>query len=459
MQPARIALAVAVLLGACRESSHPPSREEAVRVASERTSALWGAAGELWAPAGRLPDFSFAGYHAGEDPIPAIPVKASVKDFGAKGDGITDDSDAFLQALASVSEGAIFIPSGRYLITKIIPINKSHVVLRGESRDSTVLFFPKTLHEVLGPGRDGGPYGWSWGGAWIWVNGDPRIGDSRTLTWQEGRVVATVTSSARRGDRHLEVSSTAGIEEGQMIRLVAHETDGLLTLALHDGHQLDGRCMMDRPGQQILNWLVRVDEVKGRRILLDRPLRTPVSADWKAEIWSSEPVVEEVGIEHLTIEFPVMEYQGHHNEPGQSAISLRAAYNSWVRDVAVVNFDNGIFFWYSKYCTAREIVLAGRGGHYGVNLAGCQDCLLTEFRIDTISVHDLSVANLGNGNVFSWGQGVHINFGGSPPHRTAFRWLRLGGTGSVPWFLMWPALCTTNAVCDCALSLPLSATD
>ena len=34
------------------------------------TSKLWGAAGERWSPAGRLIDYSYAGYHSGDDPIP-----------------------------------------------------------------------------------------------------------------------------------------------------------------------------------------------------------------------------------------------------------------------------------------------------------------------------------------------------------------------------------------------------
>ena len=86
-------------------------------------------------------------------------------------------------------------------------------------------------------------------------------------------------------------------------------------------------------------------------------------------------------------------------EPGQ-----------WVRDVAILNADNGIFFWYARYCTAENIVIAGRGGHYGFNLGGAQDCLVTRFSIENKSVHDTSLSNMANGNVYSWGQGLEINF-------------------------------------------------
>ncbi|MBU0530841.1 MAG: hypothetical protein KKC05_04160, partial [Nanoarchaeota archaeon] len=37
---------------------------------SADTSALWGIDGEVWDSYSRLPDFSYAGYHAGERDLP-----------------------------------------------------------------------------------------------------------------------------------------------------------------------------------------------------------------------------------------------------------------------------------------------------------------------------------------------------------------------------------------------------
>jgi hypothetical protein len=81
-------------------------------------SELWGEKGERWDPLGRLPDFSYAGYHMGEKPIPDIPVRGNVKDFGAKGDGEADDTQAFKHAIAATESGAIYVPPGRYPITE-----------------------------------------------------------------------------------------------------------------------------------------------------------------------------------------------------------------------------------------------------------------------------------------------------------------------------------------------------
>ncbi len=402
------ATGAALLLACGGDRERAPAAGEAD--ARQAISRLWGAEGEAWSAEGRLPDFSFAGYHAGEREIPEVPVTASVEDFGARGDDEEDDTAAFRAALAGAPPGAILVPRGRYVISEPLVFERSGIVLRGEARDGTVLYFPRTLRDALGQGKDGGPHGWAWGGAWLWVHGDPTTGDSSRVVWQQGRLLAAVTKPAARGSRELEVDVATGIRAGQKVRIVEQETEGSLTLELHAGQRLGGRCMVDRPGNQLLNWVVEVAAVRGSTVELARPLRVPLAPFWRAELWSFEPPVEEVGIEHLTLEFALLPLPAHHAEPGQNAVSLAAAYNSWVRDVAIVNFDNALMFWYSKHCTAEDVVLAGRGGHYGINLAGCQDCRVSRFRIDTSSLHDLSVANLGNGNVASWGAGCAINF-------------------------------------------------
>src|SRR5258706_5820513 len=193
-----------------------------------QVSELWGRSGELWSPRSRLPDFSFAGYHFGDDPIPDIPVRATVTDFGAKGDGVSDDTEAFLRAIASTSEGAVRIPAGRYVITQVLKLTRSGVVLRGAGRDATVLYFPKPLVDMIGPspewaGSNTAKGRWSWGGGVLWCEGR-----------DAGVHLTDVTGPASRGDTALTLSSAAGLAAGKTIRLVQHDPpDDSLRRHLH----------------------------------------------------------------------------------------------------------------------------------------------------------------------------------------------------------------------------------
>ncbi len=113
----------------------------------QQHSTLWGVNGEKWNPE-ILPDFTKAGYQEGLKPIPEYPVSVNVKDFGAVGDGKTDNAAAFRKAIvAAKALTSVYIPDGVYVIKDTIHIGKS-ISLRGQSRDQTVLYFPIELEDL-----------------------------------------------------------------------------------------------------------------------------------------------------------------------------------------------------------------------------------------------------------------------------------------------------------------------
>ena len=389
-------------------------------------SELWGESGEVWTSESRLPDFSFAGYHYGEDPLPDVPVRANVLDFGAIPNDDHDDSQAFLDAIAAVKDGAIFIPEGRYIITKVLYIKKNGLVLRGAGMDETVLYFPKPLNTIGPPPYSSG--GWSWTGGVIWVEGK-----------DSGSKLTSITAQARRGDTALTLSSTAGIQSGTVIRLVMHDPgDGTLGRHLHaDLLNAGPSTIQGLGGGRLIDWTARVAAVSGKQIILERPLRVDVRLEWRPEIYTFKPAVQEVGIEHLTIEFPNVKYAGHHKEPGYNAIFFRGISHSWIRNVTIVNADNGIFLennydtsprTNTRLCTVQGVRFAGRGGHHGIEVDGAEDCLITDFQFDTTFVHDITVQAVANGNVFSRGKGLRINFDhhGNAPYENLFADIDVG---------------------------------
>jgi pectate lyase-like protein len=389
------------------------------RAASAEVSPLWGKSGELWASTSRLPDFSFAGYRAGDAQIPNVPVSASVKDYGAVGDGIADDTAAFIRALQEMPAGALLIPAGRYKLTAMLKIDRSGVVVRGEGIDKTALFFPKSLTEAVGPGKDHAPgNSWSWSGGFLTFQGR-----------DVGRQIAEVTAPASRGDKRLAVASTAALQAGQWIRLVLKDPDGSLARHLHADQQ-DGA--EGYRGRDLVDFASPIESIDNNTIVLKRPLRTDVRLTWAPAVYRVSPTVEDVGVEDLAIEFPETKYAGHHDEPGYNAVDFEGVSNGWVRRVEFMNADSGIFFRArTKFCTVESVRFAagpGRmrtgygsdkgesqtlpvGGHHGILMDDySSDNLIFDFQLDFRFIHDTGVSAWAAGNVYSRGRGVDMDF-------------------------------------------------
>ncbi|RYX83638.1 hypothetical protein EON83_13620 [bacterium] len=402
-----------------------------------QNSLLWGQGGEKWTPQSRLPDFSHAGYHGGQEP-PVVQVVKNVKtDFGAKGDGKTDDSLAFERAIAGTDNGALLIPAGRYKLTRVLEIHKGNLVLRGEGPEKTVLEFSESLRTAGPRQKPDGDWNfnralaqpelpsanqappfkpdddWRFRGGYIWVEGT-----------DEGIHLTDLTAPARRGDTQLKLANTAGIVPGQFVRLLQFD-DAQHTLGRHlHADQVDpGPQTYERVTNKFIDWVAQVTAVDGNTLTLDRPLRTDIRLAWKPQLWSYQPTVQEVGLENLGFVFPGKTYPGHLKEEGFNATYFKQVANCWMRNIWVTDADIAFNFeWMVRFSTIENVrTLAkvrrediGRwsgSGHHAIQMAYfVQDCLATRFRFDTHYVHDITVDTLVSGNVFSQGSGLSVNF-------------------------------------------------
>ena len=388
------------------------------------TSKLWGTDGSGWNSASRLPDFSFAGYHCGEKPIPEVAVAASVRQFGAVGDGKADDTEAFRKAIAATAKGAILIPAGRYVLTGQIEIAKSGVVLRGEGIGKTVLVIPKSMEQIHGAKTvDERKSSWAFGGGFIEIRGRSKDGK-----------LTDVAEPAKRGDRRLALKEAAGIAPGSWVRLLMNN-DPALGRHLHAG-QKEIAEQTRKEIKHLYDWVARVVAVNGKTVTLDRPLRLDVKPEWQAELWSWQPALEESGVESLSFEFAGTPKRPHLREEGFNAIQMSGAVNCWVRNVEIMDADNGVIVGGCRFCTVealhfRAVKRDGKRetGHHALWATGrSQDCLFSGFRLKTKFVHDLSVEGCACGNVFERGSGVAIDFDhhSNAPYENLFTEIKVG---------------------------------
>lgn len=397
-------------------------------------SALWGAKGEAWKPDGRLPDFSFAGYQCGEQPIPDLPVAGSVRDFGAKGDGTTDDTKAFNDAIAGTKAGAILVPAGRYLITDFVTINKPGLVLRGESVQKSILMFNRPLNDVkpnwgaTTTGQKTSNY--SWAGGYLVIQGSMRA-----------KSVGAITAEAKRGDAVLTVATVDGLAVGNWVEIrVEDDAARSLTAFLYNGDP--GPITSLKPAKSWQPARVAAIDAAARRVTLDRPLRLDLRAAWKPHLSTLDPSVTGSGIERLRFEFPEVPWNGEFTELGFNAINLSGCAHCWVRDVHIHNGDSGIYA-NGMHCTIDGVVLTSKRsatiknrymtttgciGHHGLTTNG-PDNHVTRFDFQANYVHDITVEGFAAaGNVYSRGRGLDLCFDHhkKAPHANLFTDLDCG---------------------------------
>ncbi len=381
-------------------------------------SSLWGEHGERWKPEATLPDFSYAGYHAGEAAIPNEPALWDLKrDFHAVGDGKTDDTRALEQAVESLSGGVLFIPEGKYVLTRKIAIVHGNLVLRGAGPGKTILYFPKSLTDLYGNKPDqSGQSQWSFGPGFLDVKGNDPIKFTNRL--------ATIVEPAKRGDRKLTSSEPLTVQAGQWIRLAESDPPkgtrdaGSLIRFLYGDRMPAGEDLVGT--RNVVRFLSRVRSSSGTVIELERPLPYDVRPEWTPEIHTFAPELQEFGIEQLSIHFPWSPYLGHFKEKGFNALTLEDVSQCWIRNVEIQNADFGIGLDGTNFCTVTGVRLTtsasratsaaakGMNGHHGIDVGHGTENLITNFDVQTTFVHDISVEWYGLHTVFSDGRGVDL---------------------------------------------------
>lgn len=373
-------------------------------------------------------DWSYAGYHYGEEALPELEPTVQVTDHGAVADDGGDDTAAFRAAIeAAEGGGVVFIPAGTFVLRDKITL-PTGVALQGAGPGSTIIDIPVSLTDVYGnAGLDsGGTSTYSFSQAFI----EARGGFSST-------VLATVTANASRGDSSIQLSSTGDMVVGQWIRIIQTDVNRALMNRLHADLMQAGD---DTVGDRGMDFHTRITEIDGNTVEIERALPVDIDTGWSPEVLPFEPRVSEIGVEHLTIQFPLTTYPGHFDEQGYNAIDFSGVANSWVRNVEILNSDYGVNIRNSFFVTVQDVVLAMTGsrgsitGHHGLNNGHGGDNLFIGFDIQAIYQHDVTNEWYATGIVFTRGRGDNLRMDHHCAAPYATLWAELDtGAGTTPW--------------------------
>jgi hypothetical protein len=386
----------------------------------------------------KLPDFSYAGYHAGEQqlPRPAAPL-FNVRDYGAAGNGSTNDTSTIRTALDAADEwidqnsgrhAVIYLPAGIYRITEPIML-KSYMILRGAGAEDTFIFIDsnntRSKSLIVGHAAEFGdrfdaPSAHDLiSGSGLHVKGDIESGSSQI---------------------QLETATTTNLEVDDLIVIANEVTDELRKEYHHGMVTYPGRDNKFWEGNAAIRFARRIKEITGDLITLDHPISHFINE-------RDNPIVrdvtdyfgQEIGLEDLSIGYRTpsateelswnQRLSFYVNNPDNNsplyninksnAVEFGNVINGWIRNVRSYSHANdgfhihsrGIRLYYSKWITIQDVTISNpmvvSTLYY---FAGVENCLVSRSSARE-GERGIMLGHPSSGNVISEFTGVNNLWG------------------------------------------------
>ena len=383
---------------------------------------------------GYLPDYSWAGYHNSETPLPEqIGKTLLLTDFGAVADDGLDDSKALQAALREAQKTkesvTIQFPRGRLILSEIFYIERSNILLRGSGsgQGGTELYFPFPLDMLPAPPvlqelreylvkyekRQVEPennvdvlfsqYAWSGGYFWTRVPG-VRV-KSYLAEYDTPMDILATIADGKQGTSTFTVKDAAKLETGQVVELQWYNKggeEGSLLQAMYGNTPVTiGSHHWRNPDAALVRQRSRIIRIKGRQVTVADELIMDMESDWEPKVVAWEHL-EEVGFAHFRMVFPPSNEFPHHKEAGFNAFFLTRLFNGWVDDVTIENSDSGILTEELANVTIRRVETTGtKQAHYTVTMGGVHNVLVEDLTIRNRARHPLSFNTYATKNVYT----------------------------------------------------------
>ncbi|WP_311951953.1 DUF6298 domain-containing protein [Mucilaginibacter terrae] len=273
----------------------------------------------------RIPDYSYAGYKASEQPIPDAQVKVVVP--VKPGDATVRiqaaiDYVAGLTANKSGLKGAVLLQKGTYEVNGSLKFKSSGVVLRGSGmgNDGTTLIAAGTDREtfIRIAGKD-----------------DRKISD--TVKIADAYVPVNATS----------FNVTGKYKVGDHVFIRRPSTKNWIELLKTDHFGGGITALGWKPGERDVIWDRTITAVSGNKINIDAPLTTALDTAYGGGLVSSYQWagrISNIGIENLKLKSTYDAQNSKDEAHRWMAITMENVQDAWVRQVAFEHFAGSAVF-------------------------------------------------------------------------------------------------------------------
>lgn len=280
-------------------------------------------------------DFSYAGYHLGEDSIPWIReniVNVTEAPYSADNTGNSDVTTILQKALDDVGiagGGVVYLPAGTYRIREssstadanaALHMKYDNVVLRGDGPQSTFIFHDQNVLRV----KDVVHIRKAWS------------------NWSEKRGTQTLISSdLMEPTKEIPVASVSGFSKGDLIVVRNDFTTAFVTEHLMEG-------IWDNTGLDGVIFLRKIDSIDAvnKVLIIDVPTRYYLKTRDNARVYHAGAHIKECGIENLSFgnldnpktgwgeEDYTIDGTGAYDVHGSHVMHFKYAQDCWVKNVS-----------------------------------------------------------------------------------------------------------------------------
>ncbi|MBA0882135.1 DUF6298 domain-containing protein [Flavobacterium undicola] len=271
-----------------------------------------------------IPDFSFAGYRAGEFAVPDVAVKAFVPNISADATATIQaaiDYVATLKADANGFRGAVLLDKGTYKVSGVISMKVSGIVLRGSGagNNGTIILGTGTNREAI-----------------VTISGT----DNRVLK-DKFQLTDAYTPL---GSTTISLKNSATIKKGDHILINTPITQNWIdSLELKDYGGETGWI-----GWKKDDFVIRADrevtQVQNNKITIDAPLTNALSeklAPSEVVVYNWLGRINSIGVENLTLKSEFDTTNPKDEQHRWHGVSIQNAEDVWVRQVNFEQFAGG----------------------------------------------------------------------------------------------------------------------